>query len=129
LHIAALATINGRAMTTDGNLTTDTSTIDGTSIPGDCATLDVPSIDEATKAIIFYPNPFGTSVTIAINEISKMNTYEIRIYNLLGEVVMNKFITQQTTTLETNKFPSGIYFYQVVSNNQLIQSGKLIALN
>jgi hypothetical protein len=127
LHIAKLSTINGRVMTTNGNLTTDTSTIDGTNIPGDCATLDVSSINGTIEAITFYPNPFGMSVTIAVNDISKMDNYQVRIYNVLGEEVMNASITNQTTTIGTSKLPSGIYFYQVIGNNTIIQTGKLIA--
>ena len=127
LHIAKLTVLNGRVMTTAGNLTTDTSTIDGTMIPGDCATTGTGVINGTNEQVTIYPNPFGTSVAIAINDISKMNNYEVRIYNVLGEEVLNTFITNQTTTLETSKFPSGIYFYQVISNDQLIQSGKLIA--
>jgi hypothetical protein len=46
---------------------------------------------------------------------------------VLGEEVMNASITNQTTTIATSKLPSGIYFYQIVSDDQLIQSGKLIA--
>lgn len=127
LHISKLSTITGRVLTTNGNLTTDTSTISGTMIPGDCTTLDVLSIYGANDAVTIYPNPFRTSVTVVINDISKINNYEVRIYNVLGEEVMNTFVTNQTTTLGTGNLPTGMYFYQVVSNDQLIQSGKLIA--
>jgi len=127
LHIAKSSVITGRVMTTNGNLTTDTSTITGTMIPGDCATLDVASINGMNEAVNIYPNPFGASVTIAVNDISKMDNYQVRIYNVLGEEIMNTSIIAQTTTIETSKLPSGIYFYQIVGNNQLIQSGKLIA--
>jgi hypothetical protein len=127
LHLAKLVTLNGRAMTTNGNLTTDTTTTDGTNVPGDCGTVGIPSVNGVNEAITIYPNPFGSSVTIAVNDISKINNYNVRLYNVLGEEVMNTFITNQTTTLETSKFPSGIYFYQVIGNNMVIQSGKLIA--
>jgi hypothetical protein len=129
LHIAKLSILNGRAMTTNGQLITDTMTADGTMIPADCAALFVPIINEENVAATLYPNPFGSSVTIMINDISNINNCEVRIYNLLGEEVMNSFITNQTTTIATSKLPSGMYFYQLVNGNKLIQSGKLISQN
>jgi hypothetical protein len=96
-------------------------------IPGNCSTLDVALINGMNDVVTIYPNPFGMSVTIAVNDISKMDNYQVRIYNVLGEEVMNASITNQTTTIATSKLPSGIYFYQIVSDDQLIQSGKLIA--
>jgi hypothetical protein len=41
--------------------------------------------------------------------------------------VMRSTVSKQTTTFETNHFSSGIYFYKIMSNNKMIQSGKLIA--
>ena len=51
----------------------------------------------------------------------------MRIYNSLGIEVMSKILTQQTNTLETGNFLSGIYFYKVNSNDNVIQSGELIS--
>jgi hypothetical protein len=45
----------------------------------------------------------------------------------LGKEVINKTITKQLTTLETSNLPSGIYFYKVIGNDKIIQSGKLIS--
>ena len=56
-----------------------------------------------------------------------MINYELKIFNILGEEVMNTLITKDITTLKTSNLPSGIYMYEVNSNNQTIQSGKLIS--
>jgi hypothetical protein len=62
-----------------------------------------------------------------INDASRNNKRELRIYNILGKEVLNTTITKQLTTLESSKLSSGIYFYKVIGNNKIIQSGKLIS--
>jgi len=81
----------------------------------------------ANNAVTFYPNPFSGSVNIVINGAMKINQCELSIYNALGAEVIYTNITSQTTTIETGSLPSGIYFYKVIDNNQVIQSGKLIS--
>jgi len=74
-----------------------------------------------------YPNPFSASTNITINVISQINSVEFRLYNVLGEEVINTTINKQTNTLETVNLSSGIYFYKVVDNDKIIQSGKLVS--
>jgi len=88
-------------------------------------TIDVPS--QLTEDFNIYPNPFSTSATIVINDVSQFNKVELRIYNVLGEEMMITNITKQITTFDTRTLSSGIYFYQLTDNNKTIQSGKLIA--
>lgn len=122
-------TLDGRALTTNGALTTTAMEATATMIPGNCATLRVPTLDDANaeQTVSFAPNPFSTSTSIIINDEFLINNAEIRIFNALGEEVVNKKVTTQTTILESNKLTKGIYFYNVIINNKSIQSGKLIA--
>ncbi|MBA3706864.1 MAG: DUF3494 domain-containing protein, partial [Bacteroidetes bacterium] len=110
--------INGRVHTTAGAITTKAMKVYATMIPGNCSTLDVGSINDVNKGITIYPNPFSTSVNITINNISKINNCELRIYNVLGAEVMNTTITNEITALETSHLPTGIYFYKVSGNNK-----------
>jgi len=122
-------TLDGRALTTAGALTTTAMNAVAPTIPNNCLTVGIPSLDAAnTKEVVtIYPNPFTTSVTIMLNNTSQITNCELRIYNILGEDIMNTTITKQLTTLETNILSSGIYFYKVIDNNKTIQSGKLIS--
>jgi len=74
-----------------------------------------------------YPNPFSAIVTIIINDVSEINNAELMIYFITGALVMNTSITKQSTTFETSHLPSGIYCYKIISNNKIIQSGKLVS--
>jgi hypothetical protein len=122
-------TLNGRALTTNGALTTAAINAVATMIPSNCATIGIPSLNAANgnETFSIYPNPFSTSITIMTNDVSKINNCELMIYNVLGEVVRNIILTTQATTLETSNFPSGIYFYKVIVNGKTTQSGKLVS--
>ena len=87
--------------------------------------IDVSS--QQTEDFSIYPNPFSTSATIVINDVSQFNKVELKIYNVLGEEMMITNITKQITTFDTRSLSTGIYFYQITDNNKTIQSGKLIA--
>jgi len=74
-----------------------------------------------------YPNPFSTSTTFTINDASEIIKTDLRIYNILGEEVLNKSITTPSTVLKTNNLPSGIYYYSVFRFNKIIHSGKMVS--
>ncbi|MES2592845.1 MAG: ice-binding family protein [Bacteroidota bacterium] len=122
VDLAPGVTLAGRALIITGDLTTDSATV---TIPTGCGVTT--GINETEKnSLNIYPNPFTNQVNIKIDE-SQINKYEFRLYNMLGDEVMNLSVSQQVTTLETSKLPAGIYFYQVNANNKIIQSGKLIS--
>ena len=118
--------LDGRALTTSGSLTTNAVT---TTMLPNCPTSGNASIDAGTKNsfVSFYPNPFTSTVNITINDVTLLKNCQLKIYNILGDEVINTRITKQNTTLETSKLPTGIYLYTMNSNNKTIQSGKLIS--
>jgi len=122
-------TINGRAQTIVGSLTTDAVTVVAPTTPAGCTTVGIPSIDASNvnEAVTIYPNPFSMFTSIKINDASQINNAELRIYNILGSQVMSSGITKHLTTLNTSNLTSGIYFYKVIVNNKIIQTGKLIS--
>ncbi|OFX34490.1 MAG: hypothetical protein A2X08_10295 [Bacteroidetes bacterium GWA2_32_17] len=121
--------LDGRALTTTGAFTTTAMNAVATMIPGNCASLSVPTLDasDTKETITIAPNPFSSFTSIRINDESQINSAELKIYNILGEEVINITVTRQLTTLETNNLPKGMYFYSVLNNNKSIQSGKLIS--
>jgi len=118
-------TLDGRALTTTGALTTTATNAVAPNLPANCATVGIQSFDGMNEFATLYPNPFSAS--ISINNISQIDKAEVRIYNVLGAQVMGASITNQVTTIETSGLPSGIYFYKIISNNKVIQSGRLVS--
>ena len=75
-----------------------------------------------------YPNPFSTSTTFVLDDIlQKMNSCELKIYNVLGKELMSVILTERLTTFDTGNLFSGMYLYKIISNCETIQSGCLIS--
>lgn len=117
-------TLDGRALTTNGALSTTTINAGGM-VPGNCATVGVTQ-DVQNSLVSVYPNPFDASINIRINAATKNDLTELIIYNTAGETIMNVLITQKITSLKTNHLTSGVYFYKITNDSKTIQSGKLL---
>ena len=75
-----------------------------------------------------YPNPFSASLSIIIDDISqKTNHCELKIYNVLGEELMSVLLTERLTTLETGNLSTGMYYYKIICNLEILQSGRLMS--
>jgi len=122
-------TIDGRTLTTTGELMTTAMNAVAPVIPSYCATVSIPLGDNprVNNAVTIYPNPFITSISVMINDASLINEMEFKLYSILGEEVMKETLTNQLTTLDTSNLPLGLYFYQIISNKKTVQSGKLVS--
>jgi hypothetical protein len=120
-------TLNGRALTTAGAITTTAINAVAGAIPANCGTLSVDALPGVNETATIYPNPFTTSTTIKLNDASQVNC-ELRIYNVFGEEVMNARLDAQETTIDTAQLAAGLYFYKITNkNNKSIQTGRLIS--
>lgn len=116
--------LDGRMLTTLGSLTTDAVK---TTMVSSCTPSANAPVNGLNKAVTIYPNPFTTNLNIMVNEVAQIKNCELLIYNILGEQVSQKLITQTSTSLGTGNLPSGIYFYKLNGNNKTLQTGKLIS--
>jgi len=120
--------LNGQALTTGGAITTDAITAGAPSIPGNCTTVGIHESDPAqTAAASVFPNPFNGSATIVLQNGLLSDGTQLKLYNVIGEEVMNVLLTNQTTTLTMNQMPTGIYFYELINQGRKVQTGKLIS--
>lgn len=120
-------TLNGRALTTTGAISTSAITAIASPIPLNCGTMSVPSL-EVKNAATIYPNPFSVSTTIELNDVSMINNSELKIYNVLGEQVLFTTLDKQLTTIDTANLPAGMYFYTITGKNgKAVQTGRLIS--
>lgn len=121
--------LNGRALTTDGALNTTAIDAVGDMIVDECNTVGTLSFEEKKVSLSIYPNPFNNSIKVEISDLSHNLTYEIRIYNTVGNEVLKTILSDEMTTIQTGNLPSGIYYYKVFGNDGLIESGKIISQN
>lgn len=64
--------------------------------------------------IDIFPNPTGGIVTINLNWQSTKNTYQLAVYNLIGEqVYSSKNIQLNIAKIDLSNQPSGIYFIKI----------------
>jgi len=83
-------------------------------------------IGTPNDVVSIYPNPSKASINIELLDAAQTLHPELKLYDAMGAMVINKSLTDKTTTLNTTQFTSGIYMYKVFDNNKTIQSGKLI---
>jgi len=74
-----------------------------------------------------FPNPFGSSISISLAENDANQNYVLKIYNILGEEKLVQPLTESVNNIATENLISGIYFYQISKNEEIIQSGKILA--
>ena len=120
---------DGRALTTDGALTTTAINIVATAVPANCGSVGIIKNNNENFEVTIYPNPFNSIATIMINNPNKIDNLSIKIYNILGEVVLNEMLPSQSNSFQTSNLQSGIYTFKILSNNEVLQSGKLISNN
>jgi hypothetical protein len=82
----------------------------------------------ANNVVTIYPNPFTSLLNIVIADDSKINSFNLKVFDILGVEVMNTIVTKQVSNIKTTNIPSGVYFYKVIGGNKVIQSGKLISI-
>lgn len=69
-----------------------------------------------------FPNPFSNQLTFTSAD-NEQTT--ILLYDFLSRKILQKTFTN-STTVNTEQFPSGIYFYELRNAEKIISNGKLI---
>ncbi|WP_299682570.1 T9SS type A sorting domain-containing protein [uncultured Dokdonia sp.] len=93
-------------------------------INGECSELlNIPEVSKVTTSLT--PNPITEQSTVTINNFQSNTT--ISFYNILGQFITQKEITNSTMNINRTDFPSsGIYFYQITQNNVIIDTQKFM---
>ncbi len=86
--------------------------------------LNIPTLNDGLK-IKIYPNPASSSVVLEMPNQANAN-YSFRLLNILGEELMTVSIKSGSSNVNLEKFVPGMYLVQVVTQNQIISSSKLI---
>jgi len=108
-----ISTTDGYSFGIDKNITFSTKSL--TSVFNDNTPKDY-------ELISCYPNPFNPSTTIQF-QIKDDSKVSIKIYDIIGNEIttlVNKFVKAgiHKSTFNAGNLPSGIYFSQIVTNNE-----------
>ena len=89
-----------------------------------CVYTGVQEFQKTTDEVKLYPNPSSGNVTIAITSTSEHPI--IYFYNLLGQEVETVKLNSTETIINNGTLQNGIYFYRVMNDSGIMDSGKLI---
>lgn len=122
-------TLNGRAFTTTGSVTSTAITTNKT---GTCQAVPtgilITTLPSKSDLAMIYPNPFNTQLTFETKVAPSQNDLQIVIYNNMGAQVLRSQMHSRITQLNTSELAAGIYYYRIMNGLQVLQSGKVAAL-
>ncbi len=127
INLMSGMSINGRALSTSGAVSTNAITAVVDSIPTYCTFLTIQSLNSDDQSLTVYPNPFSSTLSIIMNDGSQLDNYSFKLFNVLGQEVLQSNINKQQNTIETTSLSNGIYYFEVSADNKIIQTGKLIS--
>ena len=71
-----------------------------------------------------YPNPASNLFNINAN--TNGNAVQVKIFNIMGELVAKETITDGLNTINVSSLTNGVYFYSIIKNSDVIETKKLI---
>lgn len=84
------------------------------------------TIDHPKIEIKILPNPSTHFVTIQINSPYFKKILELKIYDITGQEVFHSQVSSQNSLTKVDNLSSGIYFYSLKNEQEIISIGKLI---
>lgn len=95
-----------------------------------CYSSLVTAIDEPSKenqaSVSVYPNPAKDKLSVELTNADLSKSIKLILINSLGQVTKEVSINTSISTVELTSISSGIYFYQLKSDQNLLKSGKII---
>ena len=90
------------------------------------------SVPERFMLFQNYPNPFNPTTNIKY-QIAKNSNVSLKVYDILGKEVItlvNEKLQPGTysTDWDATNYPSGVYFYQLIADGNVIDTKKMILL-
>jgi hypothetical protein len=84
--------------------------------------------DQPEFTITLYPNPTTGRFTLQLNGAGNFNQLQYQVYDLKGQLLLNKPIIAGNTMISLDKFPSGTYLVAVMKENRIIHQLKIMLL-
>lgn len=92
----------------------------------DTSILLVTTLINNKEVITIFPNPTKESITIKNQKFDISNKYRLSVINQFGQILINENLNSEIEKISLINFSKGIYIVQVLENNELISSQKVI---
>lgn len=95
-------------------------------MPGACDTITTFTNNLDTnqdKTINLFPNPVNKELNI---ELHAQCSVQIRLYDIWGHLCYQKIVSTDFSTISLEGFSSGVYYFHIFSDKQLLKCGQLI---
>ncbi len=86
--------------------------------------LDESAVSDQQSAVNIYPNPASSLITISTPAKPDKNTF-MTIYNISGQQLIQRQITEQQTVVDVSGLPQGVYFLRIRMDTT-VQMGKFV---
>ncbi len=83
-------------------------------------------INAGSHQVVISPNPVNESAIINIIGVSKEESIEMKIFDMLGNEVKNIHFVGETASLERGNLADGVYFYKMIFKDKGVAAGKFI---
>jgi hypothetical protein len=84
-------------------------------------------VDEGNEPVVsIFPNPSNGSICVNISPTVTLSNAIVRIFDNCGKEVGNISVNNHEKLIQTNELMSGIYFFMLINNNEVIENNKLI---
>jgi len=87
---------------------------------------DSEDIDNSNLTIDVYPNPNTGTFTLEKHSKSREDSYIIRIYNIMGELIKSELGKNEKVEINLGEQPKGLYFIDILCNNSTSEKKKII---
>jgi hypothetical protein len=77
----------------------------------------IPIYEAQTLSFSIFPNPATDYLTVELPENNSKS--EIKLFNMLGELVYASRVIKQKTNIDISTFASGVYIIQIVTGNNI----------
>lgn len=84
------------------------------------------AVNVGPEDLNIYPNPAKDQLFIHVSSLLISNNTSIEISDALGKLVRTTVLTKDNTVLNIDNLEDGIYFFKVISNTQVVKTGKIV---
>ncbi len=106
----------------DGYLDSDPDTL---RIIATAPSLGIESLKNGNE-ISVYPNPAKDYLIVELNTLQNVNDYSVSLLSSDGKIIMKKNISAEDILLNLSGVTKGIYFLQIISEKEIIETRKII---